>query len=223
MIQRTFFSRVFFRAGSCFGTPFHPHVSVSKRYRSFCQKCRWRVNTRAPYLCGYEWNDIVNLCMVELVSRTELSPRRQQFHVAPACNNQTALSVNIKNTRYERLKPLIQNHTRHKRSESAREQRIAIYIYTYIYIYNGVEWSGRLQAAESVRIWDHSRRTAIRFYSHSSRKFSAHPKSSLARIDKRAARAARETRYHYNQIGPLDHKMADQLCFLGPHQQFPLQ
>ena len=39
--------------------------------------------------------------------------------------------------------------------------------------------------------------------------FSAHPKSSFARIDKRTARAARNTRYRYNQIGPLDHKMAD--------------
>ena len=35
------------------------------------------------------------------------------------------------------------------------------------------------------------------------------PKSSLARIDKRTVRTARNTRYRYNQIGPLDHKMAD--------------
>ena len=79
------------------------------------------------------------------MSRTELAPRRQQFHVAPACNNQTALSVNIKKMRYERLKPLIQNHTRHEHSESAREQRIALYI---LYV---MEWSGRLQPAESVK------------------------------------------------------------------------
>ena len=39
--------------------------------------------------------------------------------------------------------------------------------------------------------------------------FSAHPKSSLVRIDKRTARAARNSRYRYNKIGPLDHKMAD--------------
>ena len=32
--------------------------------------------------------------------------------------------------------------------------------------------------------------------------FSAHPKSSLARIDKRTARAAMNTRYRYNKIGP---------------------
>ena len=38
--------------------------------------------------------------------------------------------------------------------------------------------------------------------------FSAHPKSSRARIDKRTARAAGNIRYRYNKIGPLDHRMA---------------
>ena len=52
---------------------------------------------------------------------------------------------------------------------------------------------------------------------YSSRQFSPHPKSSLARVDKSAARTARNTRYRYNQIGPLDHKMADN-SFLGPHK-----
>ena len=50
---------------------------------------------------------------------------------------------------------------------------------------------------------------------YSSRQFSAHPKSSLAHIDKRAARAARNTRYRYNQIRPLDHKMADNCISLA--------
>ena len=50
---------------------------------------------------------------------------------------------------------------------------------------------------------------------YSSRQFSAHTKSSLARIDKRAARAARNTRYRYNQIGPLDHKMDDNCVSLA--------
>ena len=45
--------------------------------------------------------------------------------------------------------------------------------------------------------------------------FSAHPKSSLARIDKRTARAARNTRYRDNEIGPLDHKTADNCVFLA--------
>ena len=34
-------------------------------------------------------------------------------------------------------------------------------------------------------------------------------RSSLARIDKRTARATGNTRYRYNQNGPLHHKMAD--------------
>ena len=63
---------------------------------------------------------------------------------------------------------------------------------------------------------DHSRRTAtIRFYSTAADNFSAHPKSSLARIDKRTARAARNTRYRYNEIGPLNHKMADNCVSLA--------
>ena len=41
------------------------------------------------------------------------------------------------------------------------------------------------------------------------------PKSSLARIDKRTARAARNTRYRYNENGPLDHKMADNCVSLA--------
>ena len=45
--------------------------------------------------------------------------------------------------------------------------------------------------------------------------FSAHPKSSLARIDKRTVRAAGNTRYRYNKIGPLDHKMADNCVSLA--------
>ena len=45
--------------------------------------------------------------------------------------------------------------------------------------------------------------------------FSAHPESSCARIYKRTARAARNTRYRYNQISPLDHKMADSCVSLA--------
>ena len=63
---------------------------------------------------------------------------------------------------------------------------------------------------------DHSRRTAaISFYLLSRRQFSAHLKSSLARIDQRTARAARNTRYRYNKIGLLDHKMADNCVSLA--------
>jgi len=40
---------------------------------------------------------------------------------------QYTTSVDINNTRYERIELLIQNHMQHVRSESAREQRIALY------------------------------------------------------------------------------------------------
>ena len=56
---------------------------------------------------------------------------------------------------------------------------------------------------------------AIRFYLLSRRQFSAHTKSSSARIDKRTARAARNTHYRYNQNGPPDHKMADNCVSLA--------
>ena len=49
----------------------------------------------------------------------------------------------------------------------------------------------------------------------SQQQFSAHAKSSLARIDKRAAWAARKTSYYYNQVSPLDHKMADNCVSLA--------
>ena len=47
------------------------------------------------------------------------------------------------------------------------------------------------------------------------RQFSAHPKSSRSRIDKRTARAARNTHYRYSKNGPLDHKMADNCVSLA--------
>ena len=41
------------------------------------------------------------------------------------------------------------------------------------------------------------------------------PKYSFERIHKRRARAARKARYRYTQIGPLDHKMADNCVSLA--------
>ena len=81
-----------------------------------------------------------------------------------------------------------------------------------------MEWSGRRTGhrQRSQQNGDHSRRmAAIRFYLLSRRQFSAHPKSSLARIDKRAARATGNTRYRYSKIAPLDHKMADNCVSLA--------
>ena len=58
---------------------------------------------------------------------TELAPRRQQFHVAPATQQPNSavnytISVDIKNTRYKWTQSLIQNHMRHERSEFARRR-----------------------------------------------------------------------------------------------------
>ena len=53
------------------------------------------------------------------------------------------------------------------------------------------------------------------YFVPSGRQFSAHPQSSLACIDKRTAWATRNTRFRYNKIGPLDHKMADNCVSLA--------
>ena len=78
-----------------------------------------------------------------------------------------------------------------------------------------MEWGGRLGSGVSQKGRPQQAEAAVRFYSHSSRQFSAHP---LARIDKRAARAARKTRYRYNQIGPLDHKKWLTFVFPWPYK-----
>ena len=60
-----------------------PPPLYSSRAQSFCRMCRWLVTAEkkhAPYVCGFAWSDTVHGCMVY----TELAPRREQFHVAPA-------------------------------------------------------------------------------------------------------------------------------------------
>ena len=54
-----------------------------------------------------------------------------------------------------------------------------------------------------------------RLYCSAADNFSVHTKSLHARIDKRTALATRNTRYRYNKIGPLDHKMADNCVSLA--------
>ena len=89
-----------------------------------------------------------------------------------------------------------------------------------VYMCNGVEWSkDRTQAAESIK-WRPqqaygSNRGVGGVYLLSCRQFSAHTKSSLARIDKRKARAAGNTCYHRSKIAHLDHKMADNCVSLA--------
>ena len=48
-------------------------------------------------------------------------------HATTTERYQYTTSVDINNTRYKRIQSLIHNHMRHVRSESAREQRIALY------------------------------------------------------------------------------------------------
>ena len=73
----------------------------------------------------------------------------------------------------------------------------------------------RTQAAESVKMETTAGGDGNQVLLYSSRQFSVHPKSSLTRIDKRVALAARNTCYRYNEISPLDHKMADNCVSLA--------
>ena len=69
---------------------------------------------------------------------------------------------------------------------------------------SGVSQKARPQQAEA----------AIRFYCTAADKFQ-HTQNPHSHADKRTARAARNTHYCYNQIGPLDHKMADNCVSLA--------
>ena len=71
-----------------------------------------------------------------VVMYTELALRQQQFHMAPATQQPNGavstslwwiLKTYLKVRAKERLLSLIQNYMRHERSESAQEQRIALY------------------------------------------------------------------------------------------------
>ena len=62
---------------------------------------------------------------------------------------------------------------------------------------------------------DHSRRTWQSGFIVQQQTIFQHIQNPHTRIDKRTARAARNTRYRYNKIGPLDHKMADNCVSLA--------
>ena len=82
------FSKFNFLCRLLFRYPFHPRVTAvaRERSRSFCQTCRWQIIAKHAYTLhfsgGFEWSDckLVHGSMVY----TELAPRLQQFHVAPA-------------------------------------------------------------------------------------------------------------------------------------------
>ena len=59
--------------------------------------------------------------------RRDGSISRGTSHATTTERYQYTTSVDINNTRYKRIQSLVQNHMRHVRSESAREQRIALY------------------------------------------------------------------------------------------------
>ena len=93
-----------------------------KWFRSFCQKCRWQVTAKHTYT-------LPNWCMVEWCTqnmRRNGSNSCGTSHATTEELYQYTTSVDINTTRYKRLQSLIQNHIRHVRSESAREQRTAL-------------------------------------------------------------------------------------------------
>ena len=116
---RILFSSVNFVCCLLFRYPFHPMSGG-----------RLQLNTHAPYLCGFEWSDPVNWCMVEWCTqnlRRDGSMSRGTSHATTTERYQYTTTVDINNTRYKRIQSLIQNHMRYVRSESAREQIIELY------------------------------------------------------------------------------------------------
>ena len=82
----------------------------------------------APYLWGFERSDTVNWCMVvrctQNVRRDGSSFTRHQ----PGNTNGWILNKQKQHqNRYKMIQSLIQNQMRHERSETAREQRTALY------------------------------------------------------------------------------------------------
>ena len=128
---RSLFSGVNFLCWLLFRYSFQPYVTAvtRKRSRSFCQKCRWRVITK--HTC-FDWSVIVNWCMVEWCSQN-LHRKGSSFTWHQPCNNEIALSIHhfarliLRIRAIKRIQSLIQNRTKHERSESVREQRIALY------------------------------------------------------------------------------------------------
>ena len=95
--------------------------------------------------------------------------------------------------------------------------RLCYKMHNFIYIYV-MEWwrvEGQDTGSGVSKNGDHSRRTAaLRFYCTAADNFQ-HTQNHDTHIDKRMAQATRNTCYRYNQIGPLDHKMADNCVSLA--------
>ena len=90
--------------------PFHPCVTAvaRKRSRSFRQKCWWQVTAKHTYtLPMWLWMRWHCKLVYGSMVYTELAPRRQQFHVAPAMQQSrsatsTPLPWKYKLTRYKK-------------------------------------------------------------------------------------------------------------------------
>ena len=88
---------------------------------------RLQLNKHAPYVCGFERSDTVNLCMV--VWGTQILPRDgislTWHHATTKRRSRYTISVDIIKCTIKIL--LIQNHMRYERSETVREQSLLLY------------------------------------------------------------------------------------------------
>ena len=88
---------------------------------------RLQLNTHTPYLCGFERSDTVSWCMVEGCTqnlRRDSSISHGTSHATTKECYQYTTSVDINNTHYKKR---YSHSFRITCSESAREQRIALY------------------------------------------------------------------------------------------------
>ena len=137
---RIFFSRVNFPCWLLFWYPFQPRVTAvaCQRSWSFCEKCRWQVTAKHTYTLRMwlhiKWHcKLVHVCIVY----TEPVLRWWQFHMAPAKqlpNSTVSTPLQLKKKFKDRKKSAVKKETvahleSHwcKCSESAREQRVALY------------------------------------------------------------------------------------------------
>ena len=111
-----FFSRVNLLCWLLFRYPFHPRVTaVALKDPGHSAKSaggRLQLNTHTLCLCGFEWSDTVTWCMAEWCTqnlRRNGSISRGTSHATTTEWYQYTTSVDIYNTRYERIQSLIQN------------------------------------------------------------------------------------------------------------------
>ena len=91
---RIFFSRVSFLCWLLFQYMLHPSVTTVKNPCLSAKSVsgRLQLDTHTPYLCGFEWSDTVNWCMVKWCTQN-LRWDGSSFTWHQPCNNQRALSA----------------------------------------------------------------------------------------------------------------------------------